>query len=225
MPDYRKLSDHLGYTFRDEALLERALRHRSAGKDNNERLEFLGDAVLSLVIAETLSGRFPDAREGELSRMRSSLVKGTTLARVAREFKLGDYVLLGSGELKSGGHRRDSILADMVEALIGAIYSESGFETARDCVLNWFRKRIESLSSGESLKDAKTRLQEFLQARAEPLPEYELVEQTGLAHEQQFEVSCVTRLHADPVVACAGSRKKAEQAAAQAMLDILQSRS
>ncbi|MBB3046002.1 ribonuclease-3 [Litorivivens lipolytica] len=225
MSDYRKLSNHLGYVFQDTALLERALRHRSAGKDNNERLEFLGDAVLSLVIAEALSQHFPSAPEGELSRMRASLVKGATLAKVAREFELGDYVLLGGGELKSGGHRRDSILADVVEALIGAIYTEAGFATARDCVQRWFKARMESLSSGEALKDAKTRLQEFLQARAEALPDYSLVEQSGLAHEQQFEVSCRTALHPEPVQARAGSRKKAEQAAAQAMLDILQSKS
>lgn len=216
------LEERLGYRFADPALLDRALRHRSAGKDNNERLEFLGDAVLSLVIAEFLSERFPSAREGELSRMRSTLVKGVTLAKLAREFALGDYVLLGSGELKSGGHRRDSILADVVEALIGAIYTEAGFDVARQCVRTWFDARIDKIAPGEALKDPKTRLQEFLQAKGAALPEYELVDQSGQPHNQIFEVRCSTRLGGKIVTASATSRKKAEQAAAQQMLQLLQ---
>ena len=216
------LFERLGYTFADSRLLERALRHRSAGKDNNERLEYLGDAVLSLVIAEALIEAFPEAPEGELSRMRSSLVKGVTLAKLAREFSLGDYVLLGSGELKSGGHRRESILADVVEALIGAIYIEAGFDEARARVRDWFEPRLRSLASGDALKDPKTRLQEFLQARGGELPRYKLVKRHGQAHAQEFEVSCRVELLPDAVTARASSRKKAEQAAAQQILDALQ---
>ena len=160
---YSCLFEKLSYTFKDTALLERALRHRSAGKDNNERLEYLGDAVLGLIMAEALAEAFPGAREGELSRMRANLVKGTTLARIAKEFSLGDYVLLGAGELKSGGHRRESILADTVEALIGAIHMEAGFDTARATVRRWFSPRLQALARGDELKDPKTRLQEFLQ--------------------------------------------------------------
>ncbi|WP_372781263.1 ribonuclease III [Litorivivens sp.] len=225
MPSYAALQERLGYQFVDEVMLERALRHRSAGKDNNERLEFLGDAVLSLVIAEYLSERFPAAREGELSRMRSTLVKGVTLAKLARELLLGDYILLGSGELKSGGHRRDSILADVVEALIGAIYTEAGFDEVRQCVRRWFAERIEQIAPGEALKDPKTRLQEFLQSKGVALPDYELVDQAGQPHNQVFEVRCRTQLGGKSVTASATSRKKAEQAAAQQMLDILQGES
>lgn len=219
---YGSLYERLGYTFGDQCLLERALRHRSAGKDNNERLEYLGDAVLSLVIAEVLVEAFPEAPEGELSRMRSSLVKGVTLAKLAREFSLGNYVLLGSGELKSGGHRRESILADVVEALIGAIYVESGFDEARARVRDWFEPRLQSLASGDALKDPKTRLQEFLQARGADLPRYKLVNQRGQAHAQEFEVSCQVDLLPRAATARASSRKKAEQAVAQQILDALQ---
>lgn len=220
-PGYSRLFDKLAYTFKDADLLERALRHRSAGKDNNERLEYLGDAVLGLVMAEALSEAFPGAREGELSRMRANLVKGTTLAKIAKEFSLGDYVLLGAGELKSGGHRRESILADVVEALIGAIHCEAGFETARSTVRHWFSSRLQALARGDELKDPKTRLQEYLQSRGAALPVYELLDQEGMPHEQFFVVSCATSIVKDVVRARAASRKKAEQAAAEMMLDQL----
>ncbi len=219
---YTRLFGKLSYTFQDVELLERALRHRSAGKDNNERLEYLGDAVLSLVVAEALSEAFPGSREGELSRMRANLVKGTTLAKLAREFSLGDYVLLGAGELKSGGHRRESILTDTVEALIGAIYNEAGFEQARAVVRGWFVPRLQALARGDKLKDPKTRLQEYLQSQGASLPSYELVEQDGMPHEQFFVVSCKTDLIEHSVSARAASRKKAEQAAAELMLNELQ---
>lgn len=219
---YSRLFDELSYTFEDVELLERALRHRSAGKDNNERLEFLGDAVLSLVMAEALAEAFPGAREGELSRMRANLVKGTTLAKIAKEFALGDYVLLGAGELKSGGHRRESILADALEALIGAIYNEAGFETTRTVVRSWFLPRLQVLARGDKLKDPKTRLQEYLQSQGASLPVYELVDQAGMPHEQEFVVSCSTQLLKQTVSARAPSRKKAEQAAAELMLSQLQ---
>lgn len=219
---YSRLFEKLSYTFKDTQLLERALRHRSAGKDNNERLEFLGDAVLSVVVAEALAESFPAAREGELSRMRASLVKGTTLAKIAREFSLGDYLLLGAGELKSGGHRRESILADTLEALIGAIYYEAGFDATRLLVRGWFDVRLQALARGDNLKDAKTRLQEFLQSQGSPLPVYELVEQDGMPHEQTFVVSCTTQLYETTITARAPSRKKAEQAAAELMLNQLQ---
>lgn len=221
-PSYSRLFDKLSYTFEDTDLLQRALRHRSAGKDNNERLEYLGDAVLGLVMAEALAEAFPGAREGELSRMRANLVKGTTLARIAKEFSLGDYVLLGAGELKSGGHRRESILADVVEALIGAIHSEAGFETARVTVRGWYASRLQVLARGDELKDSKTRLQEYLQSQGAALPVYNLVDQEGMPHEQLFVVSCSTELAAQTVTARAASRKKAEQAAAEIMLSQLQ---
>lgn len=221
-PPYSRLFEKLSYTFKDIDLLERALRHRSAGKDNNERLEFLGDAVLGLVVAEALAQAFPGAREGELSRMRANLVKGTTLAKIAQEFALGDYVLLGAGELKSGGHRRESILADAVEALIGAMYNEAGFDTTRVVVRGWFLARLQALSRGDKLKDPKTRLQEYLQSQNVALPVYELVEQAGMHHEQLFVVSCSTELMEQAVSARAASRKKAEQAAAELMLSQLQ---
>ncbi|HCS25979.1 MAG TPA: ribonuclease III [Spongiibacteraceae bacterium] len=219
---YPRLFERLSYTFQDIGLLERALRHRSAGKDNNERLEYLGDAVLSLVMAEALAEAFPAAREGELSRMRANLVKGATLAKIAKEFGLGDYILLGQGELKSGGHRRESILADAVEALIGAIHSEAGFETARATVRLWYSARLQALARGDELKDPKTRLQEYLQSQGAALPVYDLVDQEGMPHEQEFVVSCTTELAKEAVTARAASRKKAEQAAADIMLNRLQ---
>ncbi|HKK14468.1 MAG TPA: ribonuclease III, partial [Gammaproteobacteria bacterium] len=161
----QELSRAIGYRFDDQRLLEYALTHRSAGSRNNERLEFLGDAVLGLVMAEALYRAFPRATEGELSRLRATLVKRETLAEVARALALGDYLTLGSGELKSGGFRRDSILADALEAVFGALYMDGGFEAAGRLIRDLFRERLEDLPSAAALKDAKTRLQELLQGR------------------------------------------------------------
>ena len=219
MPDAARLQRNLGYQFRDSQLLRLALTHRSAGGRNNERLEFLGDSILNHVIAEALFGRFPKAREGELSRMRAALVKGDTLAEVARELELGDSLQLGSGERKSGGHRRGSILADALEAVIGAILLDAGVEQCRERVLDWFSTRLDDLSASLVEKDPKTRLQEYLQGRGRPLPDYQLVDVNGEAHAQQFRVSC--RLERpDLVVEGSGSsRRRAEQAAALEALE------
>jgi len=221
-----RLEKALGYTFSDASLLQLALTHRSAGGTNNERLEFLGDSVVNHIIAEELYRRFPRAREGEMSRMRASLVRGDTLAEVARELDLGDYLQLGKGERKSGGHRRSSILADTFEAVIGAILLDSGMDKCRDCVHKWFAVRLEQVADGNAGKDAKTRLQEFLQGRNRPLPDYVLLDVQGDDHNQSFRVAC--RL-TDPEMQTEGSgssRRKAEQDAAhRALQDIHADRS
>jgi len=202
-------------------LLERALTHRSAGRVNNERLEFLGDAALGLVIAEALWVRFPDADEGELSRRRAALVNKDSLAEVARGLRLGDYLRLGAGELRTGGHTRDSILADAVEAIIGAVYADLGLDVARAMVLRIFEGQLEGVASRHALKDPKTRLQEWLQARRRPVPEYSVLDVSGAAHDQHFAVLC--RLPDDNAETRGqgGSRRRAEQDAAARMLATL----
>ena len=214
----------LGYQFRDFALAEQALTHRSFGSSHNERLEFLGDSLLNFLIAEALYQRFPSVREGDLSRMRALLVKGETLAEIAREFDLGEWLNLGPGELKSGGHRRDSILADAVEALIGAIYLDGGIEACRERVLAWFEQRLHDVTPGEVNKDPKTRLQELLQARQRPLPIYHLVDTLGDAHSQQFAVECELPSLGRRFPGVGSSRRAAEQSAAQVAIDHLRSR-
>ena len=159
----KRLERKIGHTFVDEDLLKRAITHRSAGSRHNERLEFLGDSILSLVIAEALFHRFPDVSEGDMSRMRATLVREKTLAELAREFDLGEYLILGPGELKSGGFRRESILADTVEAIIGAIYLDAGMEALKPLLLRWYAERLECIRPGADQKDPKTRLQELLQ--------------------------------------------------------------
>jgi ribonuclease-3 len=207
----------LPYRFRDPMLAGLALTHRSIGKPNNERLEFLGDALLGAIIAEMLYEAHPKASEGELSRLRAQLVNGQALAVLGRELELGDELKLGPGELKSGGFRRDSILADALEALIAAVYVDGGFDACRDTVRALFGERIAVLR--RSSKDAKTRLQEWLQSGGWPLPQYELTASHGEDHAKTFEVSCTVSepspLRAD---ASAGSRRAAEQDAAEAVL-------
>lgn len=217
-----ELARRIGHPFSDASLFELALTHRSCGKKNNERLEFLGDSILNFVIAADLFQRFPDAKEGELSRLRARLVKGVTLSEVARELGLGDYLRLGSGELKSGGYRRDSILADAVEAIIGAIYLDSDMEVARGYILAWFAERLENLDLNESMKDSKTRLQEFLQSRRQPLPQYDLVKVEGEAHAQTFYIVCHVEGLADAAQGKGNSRREAEQNAAKDALIALQ---
>lgn len=217
-----ELARRIGHPFSDASLFELALTHRSCGKKNNERLEFLGDSILNFVIAADLFQRFPDAKEGELSRLRARLVKGVTLSEVARELGLGDYLRLGSGELKSGGYRRDSILADAVEAIIGAIYLDSDMEVARGYILTWFAERLENLDLNESMKDSKTRLQEFLQSRRQPLPQYDLVKVEGEAHAQTFYIVCHVEGLADAAQGKGNSRREAEQNAAKDALIALQ---
>ncbi len=216
-----ELARKLGNPCTDAELFELALTHRSCGKRNNERLEFLGDAILSFVIADDLYQRFPAAREGQMSRLRSRVVKGETLAKIAREMQLGDYLRLGSGELKSGGYRRDSILADSVEAIIGAVYLDQGIEAARRFILHWFAGHLDQLDLNISLKDAKTRLQEFLQSRRVELPRYELVSVEGDPHDQTFHIRCEVALLDQATEGRGSSRRQAEQEAARRALQTL----
>lgn len=219
---YVKLCRQIGYVFADLGLLELALTHRSYGGKNNERLEFLGDSILNYVIAEELFHRFPKAKEGELSRLRASLVKGDTLAELAREFKLGDYLKLGPGELKSGGFRRDSILADAVEGIIGALYLDAGMDECRKYIIQWYQSRLESTSLKVVTKDPKTRLQEFLQGRKKALPQYEVVEIRGEPHDQTFLVECRIETFPDAILGKGNSRRIAEQKAASQALKLLE---
>ncbi len=216
-----KLSQRLGYTFRDENLVLLALTHRSKGVHNNERLEFLGDSILNFVIAEELYRRFGQAKEGKLSRLRARIVKGETLAEIAREFDLGDFLLLGSGELKSGGHRRDSILADVVEALIGALYLDAGMDAVRQRILSWFAGRLDKLSLEDPIKDPKTRLQEYQQGNKSKLPAYDVLSIEGPTNEQVFTVQCRVPEYPEAVIAQGSSRRAAEQQAASQMLAAL----
>jgi ribonuclease-3 len=208
----------LGLQFNDVALFSVALTHRSAGEKNNERLEFLGDAVLGFVIADVLWKQFPKASEGDLSRLRASLVNQTTLAEIARELHLGDYLIMGSGELKSGGFRRDSILSDAVESIMGAILTDQGFTGCRAWVLSIFSERLSQLSTENWQKDPKTRLQEHLQARQLELPVYQLLAESGQPHVKHFTIECRVCLIEEPVTGAGTSRKKAEQEAAEQML-------
>ena len=219
-PPLARLSAGLGYTFRQPELLEESLTHRSASARNNERLEFLGDALLSMIIAEYLFQHYPKASEGELSRLRASLVKGETLAELARGLQLGDWLRLGPGELKSGGFRRESILSDTMEAIFGAVYLDGGLIPCRDLILLLYRDCLTQLASAGELKDPKTRLQEYLQARQQALPVYNVLEIRGEPHAQSFMVECVAT--EARTVAAGSSRRKAEQEAARQMLERVQ---
>ncbi|WP_168014181.1 ribonuclease III [Halomonas salinarum] len=217
-------SRRVGHEFDDPGLLELAMTHRSFGGQNNERLEFLGDSIVNFVIAEALFRRFPQAREGQLSRLRARLVKGQTLAELGREFSVGECLRLGSGEMKSGGHRRDSILADAVEAVIGAIYLDAGMDVAKTRVLSWFATRLEALDVQDTQKDPKTRLQEFLQSRQSALPRYEVVTVDGEAHAQTFTVECHIEMLDEHTEGVGSSRRHAEQQAAELALTRLDPR-
>lgn len=216
----RRLMQALGYEFRDLAWLELALTHRSvSGARNNERLEFLGDSILNFLTADSLYDRFPQENEGRLSRLRAMLVKQDTLADMARDLDLGEYLRLGAGELKSGGFRRESILADTVEAVLGAIYRDSGsIEVCRERLLAWFGNRLESVGQETVIKDSKSRLQEYLQGRRLVLPVYTVVSIEGEAHNQSFQVSCEVSGLATPTTGSGPSRRHAEQEAAAAAL-------
>ena len=220
--DTYRLAKHLNLQFQDISLLKSALTHRSASGDNNERLEYLGDGALNFIIASRLYELKPEADEGSLSRLRAFLVRGATLSEIARELGLGDYLKLGSGELKSGGFERDSILADAVEAIIGAVYLDAGFDACRHFVLGLYEKRLEDLPDVADLLDPKTRLQEFLQGRKIERPEYNTLSVTGKAHAQQFLVEGVITTLDIRCRAEAGSRRKAEQAVALKILQQLQ---
>ena len=216
-----RLQKILAYRFADAAWLTHAITHKSHGSHNNERLEFLGDAILGQVIAVDLFHRFPEAKEGQLSRLRAAIVKQKTLAELAREFKLGEYLIMGTGALKNGGFKRDSILSDTIEAIIGAIYLDSNHDTANGVVLSWFTPRLSDLAPNHSLLDAKSKLQEYLQARQLNLPEYQIIRTKGDAHKQTFYVQCSCALLAKPVTAEGTSRRIAEQGAAKLALKIL----
>lgn len=216
----QRLLQRLGYSFRDRAWLDLALTHRSvSGSRNNERLEFLGDSILNFVVADFLYQRFPQEKEGRLSRLRAALVKQDTLASVARDLQLGDYLHLGAGELKSGGFRRDSILADTVEALLGAIYRDCGDMTVcAGRVQAWFGERLHLANEESAAKDSKSRLQEWLQGRHQPLPTYSVVDVSGEAHNQSFRVHCQVPGLGEVTVGEGPSRRHAEQEAAAAAL-------
>jgi len=220
--DRASLLRALGRGFADRELLELALTHRSAGGRNNERLEFLGDALINACVAETLYRRHPDLEEGDLSRLRASLVNQETLADVARELDLGSYLTLGPGELKSGGFRRASILADALEGVVGAVFLDAGFEAAREVTLRLLETRLASPISTEDLKDSKTRLQEVLQARDLPLPMYAVESVRGEPHKQTFRVSCSIPTLQVRTEGEAGSRRAAEQEAARCALEEMQ---
>lgn len=220
MANIKRLEQRIGYQFADANHLRQALTHRSVGASNNERLEFLGDAILNMAVARDLYQRFPKAKEGQMSRLRASMVKGKTLAEIAREFELGEYLRLGSGELKSGGFRRESILADTVEAIIGAISLDADLLTAESMVLKWYEPRLSALTLDNVRKDNKTRLQEYLQGKRLALPEYAVVNVTGEPHCQQFHVRC-SLADGQTSDAVGSSRKIAEQKAAEALLQQL----
>ncbi len=221
MPDLARLQRKLGYEFKTRELLDLALTHRSASSNNNERLEFLGDSILGQIISIELYQQFPKAQEGELSRLRASLVKGETLARIAAELNLGNYLKLGSGELKSGGFRRESILADALEAVFAAVYLDSDRQTTHDFVLKFFTDRLAQCDPDSVLKDPKTRLQEYLQSRGAPLPEYKVIAIDGEAHAQTFTIACHISELDGPIQASGKSRRKAEQATAEQVLKLL----
>lgn len=222
--DLDRLCRRLGYSFQDLKLLKRALTHRSYGQDNNERLEFLGDSILNFVIAHDLFNRFPQQTEGELSRLRSFLVKGQTLAEVGLELQLGDYLLLGQGELKSGGFRRESILADAMEAIFAALYFDGGIEASKTCILRLYHTRLEDNNLRDTLKDPKTQLQELLQSLKKSLPEYTLLQVEGEEHDQVFHVACSVSGYLQKTEGKGNNRRKAEQEAAKLFLYSLQRR-
>jgi len=217
-----RLEQAFGYRFLQKDLLRQALTHRSHSSPHNERLEFLGDSVLNCVIAALLYQRFPQLKEGELSRLRANLVRQESLAEIGSQLALGDDLRLGEGELKSGGFRRPSILADTLEAVFGAIYLDAGFDVTQGVIAALFHARIESIDPREAGKDAKTSLQEYLQARRLPVPAYHLKETAGEAHAQQFFVTCSIPILQIECAGQGGSRRAAEQQAAQAALQRLE---
>ncbi len=219
----QRLEKALDHAFAQPELLQQALTHRSHSSPHNERLEFLGDSVLNCVIATLLFRRFAAIREGDLSRLRANLVRQETLAEIAAGLALGEVLRLGEGELKSGGFRRPSILADALEAIIGAIYLDAGFAAAQQVIERLYQARLEQIDPRDAGKDAKTALQELLQARRLPVPQYALLETRGEAHAQQFEVSCTIPAVDIQVRGSGSSRRGAEQQAAQAALEQLRS--
>jgi ribonuclease-3 len=211
----------ISYRFKDASLLKVALTHRSLGSTNNERLEFLGDSILNFVVAARLFELKPEASEGDLSRLRSRVVRGETLAKLAAGLRLGDHLLLGEGELKSGGYRRRSILGDALEAVLGAIYIDGGFDACALVIRDICDPFIAELPDAELLKDPKTRLQEWMQARSRPLPDYRLIAEEGAEHAKKFTVQVCLADTEEGAEATGDSRRRAEQAAASGMLELL----
>ncbi len=220
-PPLEKLCRKIDYQFKSIGFLELALTHRSASSQHNERVEFLGDGVLNFVIAEALYHNYPNATEGELSRYRATLVNKDTLAEIAKELNLGDYIRLGSGELKSGGFRRASILADGLEALIAAVLLDTGFESAKNLILNLFKNKI-AVVSEQKLKDPKSRLQEYLQSRKQNLPLYTVMSIDGDPHNQTFKIKCDIPELNIVVEGKGSSRRKAEQLAAESAMQLIE---
>lgn len=220
-PAQRRLAARLGHFFTDPGLLIRALSHRSAGANNNERLEFLGDALLTFIVAEHLFDSFPDATEGKLTRLRSRIVRRESLAAAARSLGIGDALVLGAGEAKSGGRHLDSILADAVEAVVGALYLDSDLTTCRERVRAILGELFEAASLDDGRKDAKTRLQELLHSCGRPLPIYKIVGVEGVAHRQTFTVRCRVEGVGDDAIGTGSSRRRAEQDAAARVMAVL----
>jgi ribonuclease III len=216
------IQTRLGYQFKDISLLSLALTHRSASEKHNQRLEFLGDAVLGFVVAQYLYEKFVDAPEGSLSQARAALVNRETLASVARELSVGSHLSLGAGERKSGGRERDSILCDALEAILGAVYLDGGQKACQQCILDLLAERLGDLSDVTNIRDAKTRLQEMMQGRGLALPSYQVAEITGEEHQQVFSVACCVALLKSPTYGTGRSRRLAEQHAAQQALTMLE---
>jgi ribonuclease-3 len=219
------LEKTLHYRFKNAELFQQALTHRSATNYNNERLEFLGDAVLDFVVSEAVYNARPDAPEGDLSKLRASLVRDETLAELAADLGLGEHLILGSGEKKSGGHRRESILADALEAIFGAVFLDRGFAAAKQVIDGVFEQRYISLPDAEELRDPKTRLQEWLQSRKMALPEYELVDVSGKEHKRKFKVTCTIVETSAVTSGESTTRRKAEQKAARKMIELVNEQS
>lgn len=211
----KKLQKFIGYTFTNISLLKHALTHRSASIKHNERLEFLGDSILSFIIAKALYHHFPKVNEGGMSRMRATLVRGNTLAEIASEFSLGNYLKLGQGEKKSGGYKRESILANAIEAIIASIFLDSNIYTVERIILQWYKTRFKKMNPIGTKKDPKTRLQEYLQSKHFPLPIYHVEQIYGAAHNQIFTVYCKINGLSEILIGMGASRRKAEQDAAQ----------
>ncbi len=216
------LTKKIGYEFKNKNLLNTALTHRSFSKDNNERLEYLGDATLGLIIAEILFEKFPLQSEGVLTRLRANLVKRETLATLARSLDLGECLKLGTGEMKTGGWRRDSILSNALEAIIGALYLDSDYAVCRNFVSSLYRELLNELSVDNFNKDPKTELQEYLQARKLQLPVYKIIEEVGEAHERLFTIECQIEGLENMAIAQGRNKRGAEQSAAQKALELLQ---
>lgn len=216
-----ELCHNIGYHFSNAKLLKMALTHRSSDDLNNERLEFLGDSIVNFVIAEALYTQFPRAQEGDLSRWRASLINRDALGNLARELKIGRFIYLGPGELKSGGNERLSILSCTIEALIGAMYLDGGFAVTRDCILRWYQPVLCTLTKASSRKDPKTQLQEYMQSQQKPLPVYKVLSVEGESHQQLFVVSCSIPKLAQQTQGKGSSRRRAEQAAAELMLGMI----